>query len=269
MLNIEKIEAILFQENNNEPLRTLCLFRFFLCVTCVIFLAFEFNPIFYVKYASIISPSAITSLCFFNLAKTVGILFGILFAIGCDLLIIKLTFLIVFTCFNFYSYLITKNFNYNTHLIFFLLLITFSNCSYYFSFFKSKLNNATNYDKFCIGFAKLYIGFLYFQSFLSKVVNSGVHWFTSGDTIKTYLILKGTYIGKLFLSFPFLLKIISGFTGLFELSFIIVLLFTNKDKYIAILAIIFHVGIFLLMDISFWFLWILFFPLFIYRTTKF
>ena len=125
------------------------------------------------------------------------------------------------------------------------------------------------YDRYCIGFSKLYIGFLYLQAFLSKLINSGIEWFTSGDTIKTYILLRGTTLGKLFLSYPTSFKIFTALSGVFELSFIFILLFAKRDKLLGIAGILFHLSIFLLMEISFWFLWVLFIPLFILPELKF
>jgi hypothetical protein len=58
-------------------------------------------------------------------------------------------------------------------------------------------------------------------------------------------------------------------SGVFELSFIFILLFTKRDKLLGIGGILFHLSIFLLMEISFWFLWVLFIPLFILPELKF
>ncbi len=270
MLLIEKFKSILFQDDNNDILKTLSLYRFFICIICITFIAFEFNSTFYTAHAVIINPTLfyIPSYTIFTALKIICILSGIIFAIGNNNLINKLLFLLSFISINTYSFLVTNNFNYNTHLIFFLLLITFSNSTEYYSIPKNKFtplntNTIILYDRYCVGFSKLYIGFLYLQAFLSKLINSGIEWFTSGDTIKTYILLRGTTLGKLFLSYPISLKIFAGLTGVFELSFIFLLLFAKRDKLLGIAGILFHLSIFLLMEISFWFLWILFIPLFI------
>lgn len=276
MLIIEKFKSILFQDNNNEILRTLSLYRFFICIICIIFIAFEFNSTFYTEHAKIINPSFffIPSFIIFTIFKWMCILAGIILAIGNNKYVFKILFLTSFVYINTYSYFVTNNFNYNTHLIFFLLLITFSNSTEYYSFFRKKdtslnINSITMYDRYCIGFSKLYIGFLYLQAFLSKLINSGIEWFTSGDTIKTYILLRGTTLGKLFLSYPTSFKIFTALSGVFELSFIFILLFAKRDKLLGIAGILFHLSIFLLMEISFWFLWVLFIPLFILPELKF
>lgn len=276
MLIIEKFKSILFQDNNNEILRTLSLYRFFICIICIIFIAFEFNSTFYTEHAKITNPSFffIPSFIIFTIFKWMCILAGIILAIGNNKYVFKILFLTSFVYINTYSYFVTNNFNYNTHLIFFLLLITFSNSTEYYSFFRKKdtslnINSITMYDRYCIGFSKLYIGFLYLQAFLSKLINSGIEWFTSGDTIKTYILLRGTTLGKLFLSYPTSFKIFTALSGVFELSFIFILLFAKRDKLLGIAGILFHLSIFLLMEISFWFLWVLFIPLFILPELKF
>lgn len=276
MLIVEKFKSILFQDNNSEILRTLSLYRFFICIVCIIFIAFEFNSTFYTAHAKIINPSFfyIPSSIIFTVFKWMCIITGIIFAIGNNKYVFKILFLTSFIYINTYSYFVTNNFNYNTHLIFFLLLITFSNSTEYYSLFRKKntllnINCITLYDRYCIGFSKLYIGFLYLQAFLSKLINSGIEWFTSGDTIKTYILLRGTTIGKLFLLYPTSFKIFTALSGVFELSFIFILLFTKRDKLLGIGGILFHLSIFLLMEISFWFLWVLFIPLFILPELKF
>lgn len=274
MLLRNKIDTLLFQEDNEIILETLSLFRIFLCITCIVFIIFEFNSTFYTKHSIILNQSICVIIYskYFIALKCLCIFSGILFAIGIDILLVKILFLISFFQINLHSYLITNNFNYNTHLLFFLLLLTFSNSSTYYTLFNKNIGQRimipTLYDRYCIGFVKLYIGILYFQTFLSKLIVSGIAWFATGDTLKTVILLRGSEFSKVFLNYPFMFKFFSILTGIFELSFLIILVCTRKEKMIGIIAILFHLSVFCMMKISFWFLWILFIPIFIIPNTN-
>jgi hypothetical protein len=112
-----------------------------------------------------------------------------------------------------------------------------------------------------------FIAVLFFQNALSKILHSGMGWFLSGDTLFVETIIDGTTFGQQLTRIPILFPMLSILTGIFEFSFIIIFLFPSLHLWLGIIAFVFHFGTFLVMGISFWFLWPLYIPLFILNKT--
>lgn len=165
--------------------------------------------------------------------------------------------LILFHLFQYLHYRLTPYaWNYNTHLSFFLLILTVS----YFSE-KTKYNSLIS--SFSISFPIFYVGCLYFQSGLSKLIYGGVDWIITGRTVLQFSYFLGTDLGRYVLAIPNAAQTISFFSILIELSVIFLIFFPKLYKIIGVLMICFHLGIKLTMNISFWHLIILFPALFI------
>lgn len=146
----------------------------------------------------------------------------------------------------------------NTHLVFF----TWALC------FEPSMENNTPTVKqkeigsFILAFSICYIALLYFQAGLSKWLSGGLEWFLEGNRIWTETVLLGTPFGKWLTQWHFPFKLMGIGTGFFELLLPFLLFFNQSRSLFAILAILFHLGTFLVMGISFWFLWALYPALF-------
>jgi hypothetical protein len=137
------------------------------------------------------------------------------------------------TCFS-TSYWIT-----NTHLNIFLALTCLPK----------------KYKSVVVRFCQVYIAFMYFQAGLSKLLLGGISWFLYGERIWTETLLLGTPIGKYLTQWPILFMPMGWFTFIVELIIPCCLLY---NKYLIIIPILFHIGTYMILGISFWFVWILF-----------
>lgn len=158
------------------------------------------------------------------------------------------------TCFS-TTYWIT-----NTHLIFFAFALCFE---------PYKRNNSPTlaqreFASFLLAFMISYIAVLYLQAGLSKWLAGGFIWFSSGYRIWTETLLLGTPFGKWLTQWPWIFQGMSMGTFVFELMLPFLFFSRRAAPWIALTAFFFHVGTFIVMGISFWFLWAfypaLFFP---------
>lgn len=171
----------------------------------------------------------------------------------------QICFAICFFLFNFY----VKSFGTtwwitNTHLNFFAIALCFTPGD-------SKKKSSQEFASFLIAFMTLYIAVLYFQAGLSKLIHGGLGWFLDGERIRTETILLGTSLGKWLTQWPRLFDSTAFGTGIFELLLPSFFLFRNTQRRMALIAIGFHLSTFLVMGISFWFLWFLYPTLFFYQ----
>jgi hypothetical protein len=170
--------------------------------------------------------------------------------------IAQILFAICFLLFNFYiksfgtTWWIT-----NTHLNFFAIALCLTPRN-------SKKKSSQEFASFLIAFMTLYIAILYFQAGLSKLIHGGLGWFLDGERIRTETILLGTSFGKWLTQWPRLFNGAAFGTGLFELLLPPFFLLRNTQRFAALIAIGFHLSTFLVMGISFWFLWFLYPTLF-------
>ncbi len=166
--------------------------------------------------------------------------------------------IILFLLHSFLSYfdynLVSESWNFNSHLIYF--------CFISILYERYKNDNSLDRDKklsLLISSCLIIIGLIYFQAFLAKLLNSGIKWYLTGETIHYYILESGTQFGK-FLAQHSIFKTFSGLaTLLFEGSVIFLILSYRCRFYIGIIGIFFHLMIWTTMGISFWHLWI-FFP---------
>lgn len=114
-------------------------------------------------------------------------------------------------------------------------------------------------------FAYLYVTTLYLQAGISKLLLGGIQWFTQGERIYVETLLLGTPFGKwLTVKYPFIFTYFGLGTAIVEILVPFLLLFPNTAIWAAIMLIGFHISIYSVMGISFWFLWILYPPLYFY-----
>lgn len=145
--------------------------------------------------------------------------------------------------------------NYNTHIFFYIALVV---CRDFL-----KKHSAT-IDPYILAFMQFNVGLIYFQAFISKLLYGGLDWFLSGTTIYQYTLSIGTEVGKMMMKIPNISNYLGITTLIFEASFgLCLFVFWRHRTYLAIAAILFHVGIWIVMGISFWHLWVLYPILFI------
>lgn len=143
----------------------------------------------------------------------------------------------------------------NTHLNFFAIALCFV---------PEKINKKdSECASFLLAFMILYVTALYFQAGVSKLIHGGIGWFFNGHRIWTETLLLGTPFGKWLTQWPQIFTFMSFGTGVFELFVPAFFLIRTKQRYAAFVAILFHAGTFIVMGISFWFLWVLYPALFL------
>lgn len=169
-------------------------------------------------------------------------------------------FALSFLAFNFYvtcfgtSYWIT-----NTHLNIFALLL----CLEPFKVTENQKSMAS----WIVAFMTTYVAALYFQAGLSKILLGGWEWFWEGKRIWTETLLLGTPFGKWLTQWPLIFRFMGLGTAFFELCVPFLFFSRKTDRIAAVVAIGFHFMTFLVMGISFWFLWALYPALFFVRNT--
>ncbi|CAN5619547.1 hypothetical protein BH11BAC2_BH11BAC2_15840 [soil metagenome] len=197
--------------------------------------------------------------------KVLSILIGLLFIIGFRIKYTsKLFFLLFFFLLAYLSAFDLNIWNGNNHLLFILFLLACVSSD-------SKITPAINADKnvqLVLFLIQLYIGVLYFQAFLSKMIFAGMNWFIEGNTIRANIIFSGTEIGKQISIHSHLFAFFGICTMLIEFS-ILPLIFFRKYFLAGLLGILFHLSTWIFLDISFWFLWLLYPILFLYEIRLF
>lgn len=116
---------------------------------------------------------------------------------------------------------------------------------------------------FALTFLGGYIALLFFQTGLSKLLYGGMGWYLSGDTLYVETIFDGTELGRSLTQFRWAFPLFGMSVGLFELFFPLLFLFPRFHVLFGIVLLLFHCGTFLIMGITFWFLWPLYIPLFL------
>lgn len=257
-----------FLFNQPYPFERLKRIRISLC--CIIITLLTLGPYdsFYVDTA----PWLFNGKAFFLNFPNLGIHFWtlkyfVIFLAACVALdyyrlITRPLFAVAYFIFSFYvtcfgtTYWIT-----NTHLIFFSLAICFEPTLRNMNYNAAQKELAS----FIIAFMITYISVLYFQAGLSKLLLGGWNWFLEGKRIWTETILLGTPFGKWLTKWPWIFRGIGIGTGIFELIFPFFFFFRKTQRWVASIAILFHLGTFVIMGISFWFLWILYPAIFFTR----
>lgn len=193
---------------------------------------------------------------FCTLKGSVLLLAG-LFALGRFEKLTGPLFALFFLLFNYYitcfhtTYWIT-----NTHLNFFAIALAIS------PFLDKSSQKAKELASFLLAFMILYVATLYLQAGVSKCIWGRLEWFTTGNRVWTETLLLGTNFGKWLTQWPILFQAMGIATAFIELVVPFLFFFSRTAKAASLMAISFHLGTFLVMGISFWFLWALFPALF-------
>lgn len=171
--------------------------------------------------------------------------------------------LFTFHSFQYFHYKLTPYaWNFNTHLSFFLLVLCLS-------YFLEGTKYEKDFKSFTISFPIFYIGTLYFQAGISKLFHGGFDWITSGRTLLQFSYFLGTDFGRSVVALPYMAQIISFISVVVELLVIFFIFVPKTYRVLGILLVMFHVGIKLTMDISFWHLIVLFPALFVFGNPGF
>lgn len=158
--------------------------------------------------------------------------------------------------------------NYNTHLLWFVLGIALTPSAAVYSVDAMRQRNGPiardrrRSSAIVLVSMQLFVGVIYFQAGLAKLVAVGPSWYTTGRTLEVSLIRQGSAAGLWLAQFPLIVRKLSLMTGAFELSFLPLLMFKRLHAILAAVAIVFHLSCYVLLGISFWQLWLLYLPLF-------
>jgi hypothetical protein len=181
-------------------------------------------------------------------------------------LVVSAAFALLFAIANHYtSCFVSRFWITNTHLNIFSVAITFA-LGLPLLVGNSNPDRNSGVDcfmSFTLFSIQIYASLIYFQAGLAKLMAGGLRWFTSGQSIYVATALHGTPVGRALLRWPKLFGFFGIFTGVFELCFPAFVWIPSWHVPFAITAIIFHLGTCIIMRISFWFLWLLYFPLFL------
>lgn len=159
--------------------------------------------------------------------------------------------------------------SYNTHLLFFLILLIPSHPDPRWSLFMRSGRRRPGPTGITLARTQLFslqllVGVLYLQAGVSKLTHGGLRWFWSGTTVQVYGTLMGTSIGQWIAQHPSLCRLACMGTGVLEFSFLPIVLFVPRlRRPLVVTAIMFHLGVYATLGISFWHLWALFPALFL------
>jgi hypothetical protein len=163
-----------------------------------------------------------------------------------------------FFVFNYYiSRFAAAQWSYNVHLNLFVALLCCINTR------QTPTQKNQERSSLLLSFMQLYIALLYFQTALSKLLHGGLRWFLQGETIYTNALLLGGERGAFFASYPWLPPMLGVGTGLFEFGFLVWYVAGFNRRWLGVAGALFHLGIFVVMGISFWHLWMLYPALFV------
>jgi hypothetical protein len=182
--------------------------------------------------------------------------------------VLAVTFLVL----NYYTAQFTGSaWNYDTHLNFFAaaLCLAKSDARPSLDGLLGWTGPASERDaqqaSFALAFMQLYVALLYFQAGVAKLISPGLIWFTSGVTPYYFTAIAGTALGQYLTQWPWIFQVFTALSGLFEFSFLPLMLWRRTRRAAVFAAMAFHLGTYLVMDISFWHLWMLYPALFLYR----
>ncbi len=180
--------------------------------------------------------------------------------------LILITVLPYFYCFDFHLSSVTEPiWLYSVYLPVFLILHCFANVSAIkFSLpFKVNINlnqPIKNFDYFILFFFQIYIVNMFFQSAISKLIVTDFSWFLSGQYIFFHTLLVTNKMSDHLILNPQYYKYLGVLTFIFE--FFGILLFIKSRKLYGLVAIIFHLSTWIVMDINFIFMWPVYLPVF-------
>ncbi len=248
------LENFLFNQDNIEGRRNYLLTSLILVIiTLIIFgpyhsLLIDYTNIIFTKE---ITPYGLFDIFLRNKFAYSALRYSIIIPLAISLILknkkwFLLISLLLFHIFQYIHYKVTPYaWNFNTHLSFFLL-----------AFVIAEFLKGSKYEKefhsFSISFPLIYIGCLYFQAGLSKLIYGGTEWISTGRTLTQFTYFIGTDMGKLLLSLDHFPQIVSFGTVMLELSIIFIIFFKKFRPVLGIVLILFHTGIYLTMNILFW-----------------
>lgn len=148
--------------------------------------------------------------------------------------------------------LFPSSWNFLSHLIYFGAALSFYEIMRNYS-----PNRAREAASLAVAFMMLTVGLIYFQAFLAKLSHSGWDWFLTGNTVKHYVAVHGTSLGRWLADHEWFGPASGMGTLMFEAGFLpAIALCRNRDlRWLAFAGMSFHIGIWMTMDISFWHLW--------------
>ena len=184
--------------------------------------------------------------------RWLSVLLGILLLVGPPSRVVALALSVTFGVFNAYAAGFGPMWSYNTHLHTFLLALVFAG---------RDVTSAR--AALILTLLQLDVGLLYFQAGVSKLLDGGVAWFTTGSTAAGFVALHGTPFGRALFAHPAAAPLVGLATGAFELGFLPLLAAARLRRWLGAAGICFHLGAWATLGISFWHLWVLFVPLFL------
>lgn len=178
-------------------------------------------------------------------------------------------FTLCYCTLNYYIHCFQNHYCMNqSHLNISLIALSLTPSAFRFSIdslLNEKSTSLVAYEKasFALTFLGGYIALLFFQTGLSKLIYGGIGWFLSGDTLYVETIFDGTDFGRYLTRFSWTFPLLGIGVFFFELVFPFFFLFYRYHFIFGIIILFFHFGTYLVMGISFWFLWPLYIPLFL------
>lgn len=153
--------------------------------------------------------------------------------------------------------------NYDTHLLFFLVVLALAPCGARYSICSRWYRRENEADQKCRASTLLWlmqgwVGLLYFQAGVSKLLLVGPKWFLTGQSLLVSLFRQETPAGAWLAQSPQTVRALAILVGLFELSFVALLLNRRLHAFLGLAAIVFHLATWVFLGISFWHLWILY-----------
>jgi hypothetical protein len=184
----------------------------------------------------------------------------------------KLTLPLFTLCYctlNYYIHCFQEHYCMNqAHLNISLIALSFTPSNSRFSidsFSNAEPTSLLAYEKasFALTFLGGYIALLFFQTGLSKLIYGGSEWFLTGDTLYVETILDGTDFGRYLTHYSWIFPFFGMGVFFFELVFPFFFFLYPYHFIYGVTLLLFHFGTYLVMGISFWFLWPLYIPLFL------
>jgi hypothetical protein len=271
-------DSLLFRQP--VPLERLALVRASLGAVIAVWVVFGLHDRFYVEAAPLLyAPSGVVQLpqlgyAGFTMLEAVTVASALATAVGAGGRLSCVLLAVSFFLLNGYVARFGGLFNWNanTHLNFFTLALCLAQPTLRFSVDARRLARQPNAESeqaaqiasAVLGFMQIYVGLLYFMSFVGKFGAAGWSWFTSGLTPYFFVFLAESERGKYLASWPWIYRVFTLTGGFYELGFLLLLWTETTRRWIAVFGVFFHLGIWLVMDISFWHLWVLFPALFIF-----
>lgn len=266
-----------FLYNQNEPFKRLALLR--ISISIVIFIMVFFgdsdaqfyvdNAQFLYKPVGIFDFIPILNMTGFLIVKWGTIISALLLLIGFKTRITSILLAVFYLIFSRYiSFFDSYWLAYVTHLNFFTIVLCFTQVGRYYTLFPGSKTEPGlkqfEIASFIISAFQFYVALLYLQTFTAKFMVTGPNWFYETKTTMYPTIVYGTDLGRFFVVTPLFFKCFSIFTGIFEGLFFPLFLYKKAThRYLGVLGIAFHVGVYAIMGISFYMLYALYPALFI------